>query len=97
MSKKLIAVMRLVDGYRNKVMQRDFVETSLRQLLANKPVDIEQCRADFEKWYCEDAAKQGYLLVEGIAHLRDGNHYGQHRTMLNGKWQGWQAAKGLTP
>lgn len=51
----------------------------------------------FEAWYYADAARQGMDLQEGIAHLRDGDGYGDNRIMLNGKWQGWQARAALTP
>jgi len=54
-------------------------------------------REQFEAWYCEDAARQGFTMPEGIAGLRDGDHYGKHRAMLNGKWEGWQAAMAATP
>lgn len=48
-------------------------------------------RAAFETWYCADAMQQGVDLLEGIAHLRNGDHYGEYRAMLNGKWEAWKA------
>ena len=48
-------------------------------------------RAAFEAWYCDQMRAAGYNADEGIADLREGNHYGEHRVMLNGKWEGWQA------
>lgn len=53
-------------------------------------------RERFEAWYCEDAERQGILLPDGIAHLREDDHYGAHRSMLNGKWEGWQARASLS-
>lgn len=50
-------------------------------------------REKFEAWYCADAKAQGCSLPDGIADLRDGDGYGAHRVMLNGKWQGWQASR----
>lgn len=50
-------------------------------------------RERFEAWYCADAKAQGCSLPDGIADLRDGDGYGSHRVMLNGKWQGWQASR----
>ncbi len=54
-------------------------------------------RAAFEAWYCDQMRKAGFTFGagEGIDHLREGNHYGEHRVMLNGKWEGWQARAGL--
>lgn len=48
-------------------------------------------RAAFEAWYCDQMRAAGYEADDGIAHLREGNHYGERRVMLNGKWEGWQA------
>ena len=60
--------------------------------MAEQPSERER----FERWYCEDAQKQG-VEIEDISHLRepDGG-YGSHRHMLNGKWQGWQARAALS-
>ena len=52
-------------------------------------------RDAFEAWYCADAERQGLPISEGIKHLRDGNHYGTRRVMLDGKWEGWQARAAL--
>lgn len=48
-------------------------------------------REAFEAWYCADAQRQG-VEIDSIASLREDDGYGAHRHMLNGKWQGWQAA-----
>lgn len=48
-------------------------------------------RAKFEAWYCAQMRAAGYNADDGIENLRDGNHYGKDRVMLNGKWEGWQA------
>lgn len=53
--------------------------------MSNKERDL------FEEWYCQDAGMQGISMNEGIAHLREGNRYGEARVSLNGKWEGWQA------
>lgn len=52
-------------------------------------------RAAFEAWYIADAKEQGApdMSPEYMASLRDGDHYGDHRHMLNGKWEGWQASR----
>lgn len=50
----------------------------------------------FEAWYCKDAERQGFPLRDGIADLREEDHYGAHRAMLNGKWEGWQARAALS-
>ena len=47
-------------------------------------------RAAFEAWYIKDAHRQG-VEYDSIIDLREGNSYGEHRAMLNGKWIGWQA------
>ena len=56
-------------------------------------------REAFEEWYAEDANKQtgkpGWFTPKSIAELRDGDGYGEHRVMLNGKWEGWQARASL--
>jgi hypothetical protein len=57
-------------------------------------VNQQDERALFEKWYVEHAASQG-VQVSSIYELREDNHYGGHRTMLNGKWEGWQARAAL--
>lgn len=49
-------------------------------------------RGAFESWYSEQATKDGVALTPAdVAKLRDGDGYGAHRIMLNGKWEGWQA------
>jgi hypothetical protein len=50
-------------------------------------------REAFEAWYVADAIRQGFptMTVEEVKNLRDDDHYGAHRAMLNGKWEGWQA------
>jgi hypothetical protein len=52
-------------------------------------------REAFEAWYCDQMRAAGYNADEGIAQLREGNHYGKERVMLNGKWEGWQARASL--
>jgi hypothetical protein len=62
----------------------------LRGLLGDK-------RAAFEKWYCDDAALVGITLSPAkMVSLRDGEEYGEGRTALNGKWEGWKARAALT-
>lgn len=53
-------------------------------------------REAFEAWYCDQMRAAGYNADEGIAYLREGNHYGKDRVMLNGKWEGWQARASLS-
>lgn len=60
-------------------------------MLNKHTLTSDQERDAFEAWYCDNAASQGYPMPDGIANLREGNHYGEHRVMLNGKWEGWQA------
>lgn len=52
-------------------------------------------REAFEAWYVADAERQGISMPGGIAHLREGDGYGEHCVMLNGKWQSWQARAAL--
>ena len=49
-------------------------------------------RESFEAAYVADAHRAGItnMTVEEVAALREGDHYGEHRVMLNGKWEGWQ-------
>lgn len=80
---------------------RDKVERIYSAMLAASPVqqaapaapagDVERERNHFEAWYSDQMRAAGYNADEGIANLRKGNHYGKHRVMLNGKWEGWQA------
>ena len=58
--------------------------------------DTNKEREAFEAWYSDQMRAAGYNADEGIAHLREGNHYGEHRVMLNGKWEGWQARASLS-
>lgn len=49
-------------------------------------------RRAFEQWYARHMIENGFSATEQeITDLREGNHYGEHRVMLNGKWEGWQA------
>ena len=52
----------------------------------------DKAREAFEAWYVEDARSQGIEMRDGIAHLREGNHYGAQRIALCAKWEGFQAA-----
>ena len=52
---------------------------------------VQDEREAFEAWYCDQMRAAGYNADDGVANLREGNHYGEHRVMLNGKWEGWQA------
>lgn len=64
----------------------------------SEPASNAQDERDvFEAWYVKDAKRHGFknMTVESVKSLREGEHYGAHRHMLNGKWEGWQAAKGL--
>ena len=62
--------------------------------MSNTP-DMNKEREAFEAWYCDQMRAAGYNTDEGIAQLREGNHYGKERVMLNGKWEGWQARASL--
>jgi hypothetical protein len=62
--------------------------------MSNTP-DMNKEREAFEAWYCDQMRAAGYNADEGIAQLREGNHYGKERVMLNGKWEGWQARASL--
>jgi len=50
-------------------------------------------RESFEAWYADHANRNSRFkfTAEGIAELREGNHYGSHRHYLNNLWEGWQA------
>jgi len=50
-------------------------------------------RDAFETWYVTEMRSAGFVhaTVDEVRNLRDGDHYGAHRHMLNGKWEGWQA------
>lgn len=75
------------------------VGAKLRAALVAHEAQAEGEREAFEAWYAEDAntstGRPGWMTAEGIAALRDGDGYGEHRTMLNGKWEGWQARAAL--
>jgi hypothetical protein len=47
--------------------------------------EMNKEREAFEAWYCDQMRAAGYNADEGIAQLREGNHYGKERVMLNGK------------
>lgn len=57
-------------------------------------------REQFEEWYVADALRQvpdlQGMTIEYLRSLRDGNGYGDGRSMLNGKWEGWQARAALS-
>lgn len=77
----------------------DLCRSTMRQaarMLASapaQPVEMPDERAAFEAWYAADANAQTKFTFtpEGIAELRDGDGYGEHRHALNFKWVGWQA------
>ena len=49
-------------------------------------------REAFEAWYVGQMRELGFNPKDGyMLGLRKDNHYGEHRAMLNGKWEGWQA------
>lgn len=61
-------------------------------------MSAEQMRKEFEAWYVADAARQGVELdAEHMVSIRKGNTYGKDRVLLNGKWEGWQAAHSILP
>lgn len=52
----------------------------------------EDERKKFEEWYVADAKAQGVkVTITEMENMRNGDHYGEHRHMLNGKWFGWRA------
>lgn len=54
-------------------------------------------RAEFEAWYCADAAKHGLTFTPAeICSMRDGDGYGPERVAINSKWEGWQARAALS-
>lgn len=62
---------------------------------ATDPRDVE--REAFEAWYTQDMIDSGFVnsTVDEVCELRQENHYGHRRVMLNGKWEGWQARAAL--
>lgn len=54
-------------------------------------------REAFEAWYTQDMIDSGFVnsTVDEVSELRQENHYGHRRVMLNGKWEGWQARSAL--
>lgn len=63
------------------------------QPVVREPLSDE--REAFEAWYCKQMVEAGYGSDCTIRQLREENHYGEHRVMLNGKWEGWQARAAL--
>jgi len=61
--------------------------------MKNELMDKE--RGAFEAWYVADAQAQGFpnMTADYMASIREGDGYGDERHMLNGKWDGWQAAR----
>ena len=80
--------------------ENDRLTTQLAALAAGQATAAQQGvayaalpdeRAAFEAWYCDQMRTACYNANDGIAHLRKGNHYGEHRVLLNGKWEAWKA------
>ena len=49
-------------------------------------------RAAFESWYAKHCTESGFTMEPSeVQELREDDHYGDHRAVLNGKWEGWRA------